>query len=83
MIEVEALQAFEHGGARHRGDRFTASPKVAQALADKRLVRLVEDAARPRPAAGATSSASPAAPVSPQTIAQSSKRGGRKKKAEA
>lgn len=69
MTEVVALQSFEHSGRRNRGDRLSLSENVARALAERKLVRIVEDSAPKQSAAGEPSFASPAAPASPLTTA--------------
>jgi hypothetical protein len=78
MILVTALQGFDHGGKRRRGDEFELSLQQAQLLKRKGLVSYDEPAADPESAAGEKSSASPAAPASPQTTATKSKRGAKK-----
>jgi|GEM_PF-6460442 len=82
MTEVIAKRRFFHAGKRGIGERFETSSRIAKELASKGLVQVVEDSKDPPRAAGAKPSASPADPVSPQTIALPSKRGGRKKKVE-
>jgi len=76
MPLVEALQSFEHGGARRRFNRFTVSEPVARDLATRGLVRIIDD--RPPQAAGTPLSASPAAPASPRTTAKKPGRGAAK-----
>ena len=76
MPTVEALQSFEHGGARRRYSRFSVSEPTARDLATRGLVRIVDE--RPQQAAGSPLSASPAAPASPQTTAKKSGRGAAK-----
>ena len=73
MPIVEALQSFEHGGARRRYSRFSVSEPVARDLATRGLVRIIDD--RPQQAAGTPLSASPAAPASPRTTAKKPGRG--------
>ena len=80
MPQVEALQSFEHGGARRRYSRFSVSEPVARELATRGLVRIIDD--RPPQAAGKKSSASPAAPALPQTTAKRYGRGAAKAEAE-
>lgn len=79
MIEVEALQSFEHSAPRRRGDRFEISERVAAELARKKLVRIVAPVDSPSPAAGTPSSALLAAQASQQTIAKPSDAGVRKR----
>lgn len=79
MPEVQAIQSFEHHGAKRHGDRFTVSQGVADQLQKKGLV-IVAGAERPHQASGATSSASPVAPASPQTTSKPSANGGKPKK---
>jgi hypothetical protein len=75
MPEVTAIASFDHNGLRNVGDRFPCSDSQARQLERKGLVTIA--AAVPLPAAplppsraaGASRSASPAAPVSPQTTA--------------
>ncbi|MCY1365648.1 hypothetical protein D9M69_525060 [compost metagenome] len=81
MVLVTATAGFDHGGRRARGDEFEVSLQQARALRGKGLVRFDEQQADPACAAGETSSASPAAPASPQTTAKASRRGGGKAKA--
>lgn len=85
MIEVIALTGFEHGSRRRRDERFFVSEQVATRLKAKRLVAVVEDAARPSKPAGAPSSASQAGQASPQTTSKRSAAGAkpRQKKANA
>ncbi len=81
MVEVIARRRFAHSGRRTIGEKFTVSPKAALELERKGLVEVVRDLDVPPVAVGAKSSASPADPVSPQTTAEPSRRGGRRKKA--
>lgn len=81
MPEVIALQSFEHGGTRRRGDRFEVSDAHAAGLLRARLVQLATPA-DPSPAAGEKSSASQAAQASAEQTSKPSARGGRKKKGE-
>lgn len=88
MKEVQAIQSFIHGENRRRGDRFSVSDHVAEELARNGLVRVLtegRDPANPTGGAGTPSSASPVAQVSPQTTANVSangvKRRGRPRKA--
>ena len=81
MIQVEALQSFEHSGPRKPGDRFPVSERHAAELGRKGMVRVLGGKrADPPPAGGEPSSASPAAPASQQTTANPSA-GGAKKRA--
>lgn len=70
MPEVVALTYFDHGRTRAVGERFHCSEYAAKMLSDKKLVRVIT--ARPEKAAGAKSSASPAAPASPKQTAKKS-----------
>lgn len=83
MPTVIAIQNFEHGGSRRIGDRFPVSDQHAAGLALRGLVS-VETQRHPTTATGTPQSASPVAPVSPQTIAKPSalgaKRPGRQRK---
>lgn len=83
MAGVMALQNFDHGGPRKRGDLFEVSDQVAKKLKARKLVVLDGDAhpLRPMKAAGAKLSALPVAQVLPQTIAKKSKNGAKRKKA--
>lgn len=75
MKRVIALQSFDHGGARRRGDVFEVSPQAAEQLRRNGLVRIhgeSKSSADPSPAAGGNSSASPAAPVSRKRTARRS-----------
>ncbi|OBX35663.1 hypothetical protein A8U91_04737 [Halomonas elongata] len=81
MPTVEALTGFDHGGIRRRGSKFPVSDHTAKQLARAGLVRIVAD--HPKQADGATSSASPAAQVSPQTTVKKSARGGKPRQTEA
>lgn len=83
MKEVEALSGFEHGKRRIRGERFPVSDQHAEHLERAGLVKVLGDGPTPEnpsTAGGETSSASPADPASPQTIATPSKRGGKRAK---
>lgn len=75
MVEVEAIRGFVHGGRRMIGDRFDVSPREASLLASKSLVMILGADDPPVPAAGERQPASPAAPVSPNPIAEPRKRG--------
>ena len=79
---VTALQSFNHGSIRaNRGDQIDILSTHAKALRDKGLVSfngLPDDP--PPPASGAKSSASPAAPVAPQTTLSGSGAGASKPK---
>lgn len=80
MKQVEAIQNFEHGTRRKRGEQFGVSEQHAEALARAGLVTIVGDQAtdaNPSEAAGAKSSASPAAPASPEQTAKPRARGGK------
>lgn len=81
MPEVIALQSFEHGGTRRRGDRFEVSDAHAAGLIRNGLVKLAE-AVDPSQAAGEKSSASQAAQASAQQTSKPSVHGGGKKKGE-
>lgn len=85
MIEVEALQSFEHSASRKRGERFEVSERVSTELARRGLVRIIAAQTHPPQAAGTPSSASLAAQASQQTTAKPSaagvKKRGRPKKA--
>ena len=86
MKQVEAISGFEHGKRRFRGDRFSVSEQHAEQMVRAGLVKVLGDGPtteNPSTAGGEKSSASPAAPASPQTIATPSKRGGRKARGEA
>ena len=72
MPEVRALSAFEHNGSRRRNELFEVSDTHARALEKAGLVEIVGAAGDPGKAAGAKSSASPAAPASRQTTAKKS-----------
>ncbi|OZI17933.1 hypothetical protein CAL19_12695 [Bordetella genomosp. 7] len=80
MVMVTARSSFMHGGVRRSGDEFEVSEIQAKELVRRGLAMLTEGDV-PLQAAGTPLSASPAAQVLPQTIAQPSKRGGRRKKA--
>jgi hypothetical protein len=82
METVIARTGFEHHGTVRRGQALTVSSGVAAQLARAGLVDRApaQAAGDPRKAAGRPSSASPAAPASPQTTAAPSKRGGGKRK---
>lgn len=79
MIEVEALQSFEHSKSRKRGETFEVSERVAAELSRKKLVRVVGEVANPSKAAGGQSSALPVVPASQQTTAKPSAAGGKKR----
>lgn len=66
MPIVKAIENFDHNGARKRGQRFQVSAPVARKLRDAGLVAIAGEAGteNPRKAAGAQSSASPAARAS-------------------
>lgn len=81
MVLVTATTGFDHGGRRRRGDEFEVSPQQAEALKRNGLVTYDEAPVDPGSAAGETSSASQAAPASPQTTAKPSRRGAGKAKA--
>jgi hypothetical protein len=83
MVQVEALQQFEHYGTRKVGELFEVDPKHAEKLAGKGLVRALTDATGiPSQAAGKApkSSASPAAQASPKPTSSSSHAGESKAK---
>lgn len=72
-VHVEALAGFVHGEARRRGDRFSVSQPLAEAMARKGLVRVIEAGqagADPSSAAGGKPSASPAARASRRQTAK-------------
>lgn len=78
MIEVEALQSFEHSGPKKRGQRFEVSESHAKGLERALLVKVLgagSTTANPSTAAGAKSSASPVVQASPQTTASPSDNG--------
>ena len=81
MVAVTALSSFEHGGKRKRDDVFEVSDTHAKALKRAGLVSFDEAQGDPIDAAGAKSSASPVAQVSPQTTAKRSGSGAKRKKA--
>lgn len=84
MVQVEALQSFEHSGTRRRGDRFNVSEAHAKGLERARLVRVLGEGptpGNPSTAVGAKSSASPAAQASRQTTVKKSGSGAMKKAA--
>ena len=81
MVLVTAVTGFDHGGRRRRGDEFEVSLQHAKALKRNGLVTFDEAQTDPMPAAGETSSASRAAPASPQATAKPSGRGAGKAKA--
>jgi hypothetical protein len=80
MIEVRALESFEHSGTRRPGDRFKVSPNQARRLSDKGLVELVRGRGNPRKAAGTPSSASPAAQACIPTTSNESDAGAKKRR---
>lgn len=71
-VHVEALAGFVHGEARRRGDRFSVSQPLAEAMARKGLVRVIEagQAGADPSAAGGKPSASPAARASRRQTAK-------------
>ena len=78
MKTVIAIQSFDHGGVRRRGDVFEVSPQVAEQLRRNGLVRIhgeSKSSVDPSPAAGGNSSASPAAPASRKRTAKKSESG--------
>jgi len=83
MPGVMALQNFDHGDKKKRGDFFEVSDHVAKKLKARGLVVIDGEAhpLRPTKAAGSRSSVLPVAQVLPQTIAKKSGRGGKRKKA--
>lgn len=78
MPEVRALSAFEHNGSRRRNESFEVSDTHAKQLEKAGLVEIIGAADDPGKAAGAKSSASPAAQASQQTTANKSGSGVRK-----
>lgn len=72
MVLVTAITGFDHGSRRRCGDVFEVSPAQAKALKRNGLVTFDEEVADPASAAGEKSSASQAAPVSPQTTVSES-----------
>lgn len=83
MEQVKALQGFDHNGPVRRGALIWVTPRTARDLARAGLVKRLrtdEPAADPSSAAGTPSSASPAAPASPQTTASVSDDGAPKRK---
>ena len=79
MVQVLVLGSFSHGGEIYRrGQKPSFSEYIAQQLADKGLVRIVDRSESPSTADGEKSSASPAAQASPQTTASGSGAGARK-----
>jgi AT hook motif. len=83
MKQVQALRGFIHGEPRKRNERFSVTNQTAAELEQKGLVRILSDEGpteeTPSTADVEKSSASPAAPVSPQTIANTSGNGARKR----
>jgi len=87
-MKVEAIQSMHHNGHRARGDQFVVSPQHADQLIAKGLAKVVRPtvatparstaAVVPPPAVGIPSSASPAAPASPQTTRRRSAAGVRR-----
>ncbi|WP_225782662.1 hypothetical protein [Xenophilus sp. Marseille-Q4582] len=76
MKQVEAIQNFEHGSRRRRGEQFGVTEQHAEQLERAGLVRIVGAApADPSEAAGAKPSASPAAPASPEQTVKPRGRG--------
>lgn len=81
MKQVEAIQNFEHGSRRRRGEQFGVSEQHAEQLQRAGLVRVVgeaPDSGDPPEAAGAKSSASPAAPASTEQTATPRARGAKR-----
>lgn len=74
MPIVQALESFEHNGSRKRGQRFQVSAQVARKLRDAGLVAIAGEAGteNPKKAAGAPSSASPAARASREATSSES-----------
>jgi hypothetical protein len=84
METVIAISSFDHDDQKvRRGQQLTVSPQTADDLVRNALVRRMRDPANPSKAAGTRSSASPAAPASPQTTAKQSAGGGRRRRAAA
>lgn len=86
MTQVRAKFGFDHDGPRRRGAIFPVSKQVAEEMERRGLVEIVGEGPTPEnpsTADGEPSSASPAAPVSPQATVPTSKHGGRKRKTEA
>ena len=83
MPEVRALTSFEHNGARRRDDVFEVSDNHAKALHKAGLVEIIGAESDPSKAAGAKSSASPAAQASQPQTAQKSRPGARGQKSPA
>lgn len=81
MITVVAVQNFDHGGNKKRGDVFEVSDIIANRLKSRGLVRFdVDPVSHPDQAVGTRQSALPAAEALPQTIAKKSGNGESKKK---
>ncbi len=83
MASVMALQNFDHGDKKRRGDMFEVSDQIAQKLKARGLVSIEGEAhpSRPMIAAGVKPSVLPAGQVLPQAIAKKSGNGAGKKKA--
>jgi hypothetical protein len=81
MVTVTAIQNFDHGDKKRRGDVFEVSDPTAQKLKARGLVVIDGEAhpLHPTEAAGVKLSALPAAQALPQTIAKKSGNGGKKK----
>lgn len=84
-IKCVALRSFSLNGEikSARSRPFSLSRRQFNELEARGLVRAIYVKDHPSPAGGEKSSASPAALVSLQTTASESKRGGRRRKAEA
>lgn len=79
MLQVKALRSFDHNGSRKKNSVFKLADSTAHDLARRGLVIVVVEPpkveARPTQAAGATSSASPAAQASRRRTARRSVNG--------
>jgi len=81
MITVMAIQNFDHGTKKKRGDMFDVSDQVAQKLKARGLVSIHGEAlpSHPIQPVGGKLSALPAVEVLPQTIVKKSGNGGKRK----
>jgi len=81
MITVMAIQNFDHGTKKKRGDMFDVSDQVAQKLKARGLVVVHGEAITSHPIqpVGGKLSALPAVEVLPQTIVKKSGNGVKKK----
>lgn len=79
-VEALPVKSFEYGGTIRTPARgaFLIDRRTAQQLEGMGSLRIVQQKPDPTPAAGAQQSASPAAPVSPQTTSSVSVSGGRR-----